>query len=103
MKRAKREEPVRRNVRNIVLQSRNRLYMDSLLEKEIDETMELLLVRCKQLNKEPIQLLRRIENKMIRMPNLAFCQALAIVLELKNITNWGITGWQPKIKRVRRN
>jgi len=102
MKRVKREEPIRRNVRNLILQSRNRLYIDDWLEKEIDEGMELLLTRCKQLGKEPLQMIRRIENVMVRMTNLSFSQALATGFGLKEITSWGINGWEPKIKRARR-
>jgi len=82
-----REEPIRRFIRGLVVDSKNRSYINDYIEKEIDEDMEILQEACSRYKRKPIELLTEVKKQISKLPNLAICQALPMVLGMKNIIN----------------
>jgi hypothetical protein len=97
------ENQIRKRILSLTQRSWNRLYRSDLLDKEVDENLLLFMTRCQQCNKDPEVMIDLMIKKMKAMPNLAFCQAITFVFELKNYSSHSLNGWfpqgTPKIKR----
>lgn len=70
------EEPVRKYVKRLVKLCRNRLYLDSLIEKETDETEALIRKRCDEYGIEIPTMITRIEIILKNRPNSSINQAI---------------------------
>jgi len=62
--RKRRYTSIEKEMREIILKTYNRRWIDYLIDKEIDENLQVLYLRCEQYNKKPRLLLKEVKDSM---------------------------------------